>query len=110
MTLERPSLAENEFRVGDVSRGAALRVGPFVVFNVEGRLCATQADCPHQGGPLAEGGLEGSVVTCPWHGSQFDVCTGALLRGPATAPLATFAVTVEGDVGRVELPPEPAVP
>jgi nitrite reductase/ring-hydroxylating ferredoxin subunit len=43
-----------------------------------------------------------SAITCPWHGSQFDGCTGAVLRGPAKDPLRTFAVTVDGDIGRVE--------
>jgi nitrite reductase/ring-hydroxylating ferredoxin subunit len=55
-----------------------------------------------EGGPLNEGTLDGSTVTCPWHGSQFDVCTGAVLRGPAGAPLKAYRVIVEGDIGRVE--------
>ena len=50
----------------------------------------------------SEGALDGSTVTCPWHGSQFDVCTGAVRRGPAREPLETYPVTVEGDVGRVD--------
>ena len=41
-------------------------------------------------------------MTCPLHGSQFNVCTGALLRGPAQVPLKTYSVIVEGDIGRVE--------
>jgi nitrite reductase/ring-hydroxylating ferredoxin subunit len=91
----------NEFRIADVPLGSALLVGDAAVFNVGGSFCATQAKCTHRGGPLNEGALEGSTVTCPWHGSQFNVCTGAVLRGPAKDPVKTFAVTVEGDVGRV---------
>jgi len=45
-----------------------------------------------------------STVTCPWHGSRFDLCTGAVLQGPAKDPLKTYRVTVDGDVGRVEVP------
>ncbi len=46
------------------------------VFNVEGRYFALDGICPHQGGPLGKGTLCGQVVTCPWHGWQFDVATG----------------------------------
>lgn len=90
-----------EFRVSDVPPGGALLVGNVAVFSVDGRYCATQANCTHRGGPLNEGVLAGSTVTCPWHGAQFDVCTGAVLRGPARETLKTYRVDVDGDVGRV---------
>jgi 3-phenylpropionate/trans-cinnamate dioxygenase ferredoxin component len=93
---------DNEFRVSDVPPGSALLVGNVAVFNVDGRLCATQNECTHRQGPLNEGELAGSTVTCPWHGSQFDVTTGAVLEGPATEPLRTYTVVVEGDVGRID--------
>ena len=41
-------------------------------------------------------------MTCPWHGAQFNVCTGAVLRGPAQDPLKTYRVVVDGEIGRVE--------
>jgi nitrite reductase (NADH) small subunit len=44
--------------------------------NVEGRLHAIDGLCPHQGGPLGTGVLCGSILTCPWHGWQFDVVDG----------------------------------
>ena len=96
------SLEGNEFRVAEVPPGSAALVGSVAVFNVAGRFCATQAKCTHRQGPLNEGALEGSTVTCPWHGSQFNVCTGAVLRGPARDPLMTYRVTVEGEIGRIE--------
>ncbi len=46
------------------------------LFNVEGTLHALDGVCPHQGGPLGEGELQGEIVTCPWHGWQFNVSSG----------------------------------
>ena len=96
------ALKESEFRVSQVPPGSALQVGYVAVFNIAGRLCATEARCTHRGGPLSEGALDGSTVTCPYHGAQFNVCTGAVLRGPAREPIQTYRVFVEGDIGRVE--------
>ena len=79
-------------------------MGDVAVFNVEGGFCATQARCTHRQGPLSEGTIDGSTVTCPLHGAQFNVWTGAVLRGPAKDPLKTYRVTVDGEVGRVEVP------
>ncbi len=97
----RKPLEPNQFRVGEVPPGSVLLVGEAAVFNVGGGFCATQARCTHRQGLLSEGTLDGSTVTCPLHGAQFNVWTGAVLRGPATAPLKTYSVTVDGDVGRV---------
>ncbi len=44
-------------------------------------VCAIEAACTHRGGPLAEGEREGDVVTCPWQGSRFDLCSGVVVRG-----------------------------
>src|SRR5262249_61903034 len=95
----RLSMKDNEFRTSDVP----LLVGAAAVFNVDGNFCAIQARCTHRGGPLNKGRLEGSLVTCPWHGSQFDVCSGAVRRGPATEPVRVYRATVEGDVGRIDV-------
>ncbi|MBI3838987.1 MAG: Rieske (2Fe-2S) protein [Planctomycetia bacterium] len=46
------------------------------LYNVDGTFHALDGVCPHQGGPLGNGTLEGCIVTCPWHGWQFDVRTG----------------------------------
>jgi nitrite reductase (NADH) small subunit len=46
------------------------------LFNVDGEFFALDGVCPHQGGPLGKGVLSGCIVTCPWHGWQFDVRTG----------------------------------
>jgi uncharacterized protein YbjT (DUF2867 family)/nitrite reductase/ring-hydroxylating ferredoxin subunit len=102
--IERAPLKENEFRISEVPPGSVLLVGDVAVFNVEGGFCATQARCTHRQGPLSEGAIDGSTVICPLHGAQFNVWTGAVLRGPAKDPLKTYAVTVDGDVGRVDVP------
>lgn len=47
------------------------------LFNVDGEIFALDGVCPHQGGPLGKGALSGHIVTCPWHGWQFDVRSGA---------------------------------
>lgn len=52
------------------------------LFNIEGNIYALDNTCPHMGGPLGEGELEGSCITCPWHGWQFDVKTGLCSNMP----------------------------
>jgi uncharacterized protein YbjT (DUF2867 family)/nitrite reductase/ring-hydroxylating ferredoxin subunit len=106
---DRAPLGENEFRISDVPPGSVLLVGDVAVFNIEGGFCATQATCPHRQGPLSEGVVDGSTVTCPLHGAQFNVWTGAVLRGPARDPLRTYVVKIDGDVGCIEVPAAEAV-
>jgi nitrite reductase (NADH) small subunit/3-phenylpropionate/trans-cinnamate dioxygenase ferredoxin subunit len=72
------------------------------LFNVGGEFYATDNVCPHRGGPLGEGTLEGSVVTCPWHGWRFDVSTGLNPMIP-TAKVEIFECLVEGNDVKVKL-------
>ena len=76
----------------------------YALFNVGGVISAIDGICPHQGGPLAEGPLDGTCVTCPWHGWQFDVRTGKGMGAPITEDLQTFAVKIEGGDVLVALP------
>lgn len=101
-SIQSEGLGDNQFRVNELPPGSALLVGDVAVFNVAGGFCAIEAKCPHMQGPLNEGRLNGSTVTCPWHGSEFEVCTGAVLRGPATVPVKTYSVIVEGEIGLVK--------
>lgn len=64
---------------------------------------AIGATCPHAGGPLDEGTIDGERVTCPWHGSQFSLVDGSVLHGPAVAPVACFQTQVQN--GSVEVRP-----
>jgi len=79
-----------EMRVVSVA-GTAVNVS-----SADGRLYAFDDTCPHAGCSLGDGELDGTTVTCPCHGSQFDVRSGAVVRGPAGEPVRSRAVTVEG--------------
>jgi len=66
------------------------------VASSEGSLYAFDDTCTHTGCSLAKGKLEGTTVTCACHGSQFDVTSGAVLRGPASRPVRSRLVQIEG--------------
>lgn len=67
-----------------------------LVANVGGTLHAIGGKCTHRGGPLAEGELEGNIVTCPWHGGQFDVTTGKVVSPPPLKDEVPYDVRIEG--------------
>jgi 3-phenylpropionate/trans-cinnamate dioxygenase ferredoxin component len=67
------------------------------LFNVGGTYYAIDDVCTHDGGPLAEGDLDGCAIQCPRHGARFDVRTGKPLCMPAVEPVATHKVEVRGD-------------
>jgi nitrite reductase/ring-hydroxylating ferredoxin subunit len=94
--------------VGDVSAGASKVVEAggktLALFNLGGTFYALDNRCTHLGGPLGEGAIEGTRVTCPWHGSVFDITTGEVVGPPARRPVPTFRVHVERDEVLVELP------
>jgi nitrite reductase (NADH) small subunit len=64
--------------------------------NVEGKIYAINNTCLHRGGPLGQGTLNGKVVTCPWHGWQFDVTTGKVVANPQ-AGVDCYGVEVRGE-------------
>ncbi len=79
----------HEFQVGATAVAVA---------NVEGKFFAINNVCMHRGGPLGEGELDRQIVTCPWHGWQFDVTTGHMVGNPAIAA-PCYAVEVrDGDI------------
>ena len=67
------------------------------VASVSGRLHAFDDTCTHAACSLEQGTLNGTTVTCDCHGSQFDVTSGAVLRGPAQRPVRSRLVQVEGE-------------
>lgn len=78
--------------------------GSIAVFRVGDRLCAIRDECPHAGASLADGDLDGTIITCPRHGSQFDIVTGARERGPSDVPIRTYRVLRTEDATFVEVP------
>ena len=83
-------VADGQMRVFDVD-GTEVNVS-----NVGGHMYAIDDTCTHAGCSLADGDLDGTTVTCSCHGSQFDVTSGAVLRGPARLPVRSRAVQVDG--------------
>jgi nitrite reductase/ring-hydroxylating ferredoxin subunit len=65
------------------------------LFNVDGAFHAIDNTCLHRGGPLAEGEIDGCIVTCPWHGWQYDVTTGVNTMDD-TEKVDRFDTKVEG--------------
>lgn len=92
--------------VGDIQPGQGKVVEAaghtVALFNVGGRYYAIDNDCPHRGGPLGDGDLEGAVIACPWHAWRWDVTTGANTNNPALK-LACYPVTEEAGNLFVEL-------
>ena len=84
------------------SRIVRLDDQPIAVFHLADGWYAIEDVCTHDGGPVAEGRLEGSIIECPRHGATFDVRTGAALTFPGVSPVTTYAVRVVGDDVQVE--------
>lgn len=65
-----------------------------LVVNLHGQFFCFDARCTHAGAPLAEGTLNGDVLTCPWHGSQFRITDGKVIRGPTEKELKIYVSKV----------------
>jgi nitrite reductase/ring-hydroxylating ferredoxin subunit len=90
----------------DPGKGMAVQVGQerVALFNVDGAFYAIGDTCTHRGGPLSDGTLDGTLVTCPWHGAEFDVCTGKNMGPPAPREVPCYKVRVQGDDVEIEVP------
>jgi NAD(P)H-dependent nitrite reductase small subunit len=86
----------------DTGKCVEVKGKEIALFRTGDKICAINHTCPHQGGPLAEGGLDGTTVTCPWHGWSFDVTTGECTFNPAIKQ-ETFNVKEEGEDILVEV-------
>jgi nitrite reductase/ring-hydroxylating ferredoxin subunit/uncharacterized membrane protein len=91
---EAPSIAVARADELKVNQMKLLRVGRrrIVLARADSGYVAFSDHCPHRGGSLADGVMACGTVTCPWHGSQFDVASGELRSGPATTGIETFPV------------------
>ena len=94
-------------KTGRIAPGEAqaVEVGArrIALFNIEGTYHAIDDTCSHQGGPLSEGMVVGTEVTCPWHGAVFDVRTGGVLGAPAPLDVTRYAVRIEGEDIEIEV-------
>lgn len=91
----------------DIQPGTAkaleIRGRKIAIFNVDGNFYAIGDTCTHRGGPLSAGTVEGTQVTCPWHGAKFDLQTGNALNPPAQKPVPSYKVVVEGEELKVNV-------
>jgi nitrite reductase/ring-hydroxylating ferredoxin subunit len=91
----------SEMRPGE-ARTVECGARTIALCNADGRFHALDNTCVHRGGPLGEGFLDGTTLTCPWHGWQYDVTTGQVTMNPA-AKVAVYATKVEGDDVLIEV-------
>ena len=91
----------------DVSPGKAIAVEvagqKIAVFNVDGTYYAVGDTCTHRGGPLSEGEVQGTTVTCPWHRAQYDLQTGKVMSPPAPQGVHSYKVVVEDEDIKIEI-------
>jgi nitrite reductase/ring-hydroxylating ferredoxin subunit/uncharacterized membrane protein len=106
-TTFEPSLDDwtDAMALADLRDGKAMkvRVGTteVLVFRDGAAIRALANRCTHRGGPLHEGEIADGAVQCPWHQSIFDLATGEVVQGPASAPQPSYQVRIRD--GRVEL-------
>lgn len=88
-----------------VGQGLVVQAGAksLALFNVDGTFHVIDNTCPHRGGPMGDGDLDGRLAICPWHGWRWDVTTGANANNPAVKIACFPTRVVDGDV-YVELP------
>jgi nitrite reductase/ring-hydroxylating ferredoxin subunit len=103
-----PSIPPDFFKVAkvsDVPEGEMKIVFKdlVAVANAEGKFHAFGNICPHAGGPIGDGFLEGCIVECPWHAAQWDIRTGEALTALATADIPLFEVRVVDDDIEIKL-------
>jgi 3-phenylpropionate/trans-cinnamate dioxygenase ferredoxin subunit len=80
---------------------------PIAIVRAEGQVYALRDVCSHEEVPLSEGEVYDHTVECWLHGSCFDLRTGASTGPPATKPVPTYPVKVDGDVVYVAVPAMP---
>ena len=77
---------------------------PYALFQVGGKFFCLDNRCTHVGGPLCRGSMNASIVTCPLHGSRFDVRTGQVVGGPAQSSVRAYSVSIEANRLWADLP------
>jgi nitrite reductase/ring-hydroxylating ferredoxin subunit/uncharacterized membrane protein len=96
-----PVLGDDELAQNGMRRVEVEGVGVLLSRSSSGEVCAISATCNHFGGPLEQGAREGGTVVCPLHQSRFDLCSGAVIDGPAIFPQSRYKTRVRE--GRIEI-------
>ncbi|QLL08074.1 Rieske 2Fe-2S domain-containing protein [Mycobacterium vicinigordonae] len=96
-----PVLAEASLPPGELQRVEVDGIGIVVCRNDDDGVTAVGAHCPHLAAPMSDGWLDRGRIVCPWHGSQFDVQDGHVVRGPAAAPLPCYQARLHD--GKIEV-------
>lgn len=93
----------------DTCQSIELQNHGIAIFNLDGCVYALDNTCPHAGGPLGEGSVEGELVECPWHGWKFNIKTGVCQKNPSpTWNVPRYEVQVVDGIIQVALPnPQP---
>lgn len=95
-------------KTGEVPAGRAevfdVEDRKIAVFHIDDAYYAIDDICTHDGGPLADGEVEGEQVICPRHGARFSIKTGAALSFPAVTPVESYPVRVDGEELFIGLP------
>jgi 3-phenylpropionate/trans-cinnamate dioxygenase ferredoxin subunit len=109
--MGREGVMSQFVRVGTRGEFEGLKAGKLVqagkhriaMFNIGGSHYAIEDTCPHRGGPLSDGNVASDEVICPWHGSRFDIKTGAVVSPPARQGVKSFPIRIAGDGVEVEI-------
>lgn len=98
-------------KVKDVPLGEArvffVRGSEIAIFNIQGKFYAVDNLCPHQGGPLVAGKVEGEVLTCPWHRWQFHLPTGISPINSSVCVKTYPVKIIDGEI-RIRMVEEPS--
>jgi nitrite reductase (NADH) small subunit/3-phenylpropionate/trans-cinnamate dioxygenase ferredoxin subunit len=74
-----------------------------LIINTNDQIYCLEARCTHAGAPLAEGTINQNVLTCPWHGSQFNITNGQAVKGPAEKNLKTYTCSIKENAIFIDL-------
>ena len=89
------TIDKNDIPIDGASAEIVVAGNIVALFNVGGELHALDGICPHQGGPLGQGALHGCIVSCPWHGWEYDVTDGQPQAIPALKHTSIQVRTVD---------------
>lgn len=91
----------------DLSQGKVMGIEiegkRIALFHVNDQFYAIEDECSHASGPLSEGTLDGTVVTCPWHGAGFDITNGQPTCAPAHDSVKSYNIQIDGDDIKIEI-------